>query len=102
MPTPLPPGALAMGARFLPGVGAPALGVPLSELRNLRVDLNHLRRDLAARLPEHLPAPTAGRRVAAIAAELVLARPPDRLLARPVVCSPGRRRASRRFPASWH
>ena len=71
------PGALYAGARFGPGAGA-VLGLPLAELRDVRVDLAELRPDLAERLPGDLDPREAARRVATIAAELLAAAPPDR------------------------
>ncbi len=71
------PGAVYAGARFGPGAGA-VLGLPLAELRDVRVDLAELRPDLAERLPGDLDPREAARRVAAIAAELLAAAPPDR------------------------
>ena len=42
MPVDHAPGAVLLGIRFRPGGGRPALGVPLSELRDRRVDLAEL------------------------------------------------------------
>jgi AraC-like DNA-binding protein len=72
------PGAVYAGARFGPAAGGAALGLPLSELRDRRVELTELRPDLAARLPGDLDPRDAAREVAAIAAELIAAAPPDR------------------------
>jgi len=44
------PGAVLLGIRFRPGAGGPALGLPLSELRDRRVDLAELDPVLAAQL----------------------------------------------------
>jgi AraC-like DNA-binding protein len=66
------PDAIFVGARFRPGAGGAALGLPLSELRDLRVDLADLDRGLAERLPGDLEPREAARRIAAIA----LAAPP--------------------------
>jgi hypothetical protein len=55
-PTVLPPGTVLVAARFRPGAGGVALGVPLSELLDQRIDVADLRRDVAGRLP------AAGRR----------------------------------------
>ena len=60
-------GSVFVGARFRPGAGGAALGLPLSELRDLRVDLDALRPDLAERLPADLEPREALRRIAAIA-----------------------------------
>ncbi len=69
-----------VGVRFRPGAGGPALGLPLSELRDRRVALEDLNPALARNLgvsdDPHVVAP----RLAAIAAELVNARPPDRVV----------------------
>jgi AraC-like DNA-binding protein len=62
------PDAVFVGARFRPGAGGAALGLPLSELRDLRVDLADLDRALAERLPADLEPREALRRVAEIAA----------------------------------
>jgi AraC-like DNA-binding protein len=66
------PGTVLVGARFRPGAGGAALGMPLSELRDLRVGLDELRPDLAARLPGDLDPLEALRRMA----EIALAAPP--------------------------
>ena len=62
------PEAVFVGARFRPGAGGAALGLPLSELRDLRVDLADLDRALAEWLPADLEPREALRRVAEIAA----------------------------------
>jgi AraC-like DNA-binding protein len=74
---PAAPGTVMVGARFLPGAGGPALGVPLSALRDLRVELAEEWPLLDRRLPADLTAPAALRRVAATAARLAAASPPD-------------------------
>lgn len=61
------PGTVFVGARFRPGAGGAALGLPLSELRDLRVELADLDRELAERLPADLDPREALRRVAEIA-----------------------------------
>jgi AraC-like DNA-binding protein len=66
-----PPTVFA-GARFQPGAGGAALGLPLSELRDLRVDLADLDAGLAERLPGDLEPREALRRLA----EIALAAPP--------------------------
>jgi AraC-like DNA-binding protein len=71
------PGTLFVGARFLPGAGGAALGLPLSELRDLRVDLADLDPAIARRLPPDLPLDDAFERVAASAALLATKSPPD-------------------------
>jgi AraC-like DNA-binding protein len=74
-----PPGTVLVGARFRPGAGGAALGVPLSELLDRRVDAADLPA-VPRRLPGSLPPAEAMRRVTRIAAELVTERPPDHLV----------------------
>ena len=50
--------SVLLGIRFRPGAGGAALGLPLSELRDRRVDLAELRPELAARLHAGLEPPT--------------------------------------------
>jgi AraC-like DNA-binding protein len=89
-PTQWRPGTVFVGARFRPGAGGAALGVPLSELLDQRVDADDLPGVPRGRLPGSLSPEEAMRRVAAIAALMVTERPPDglvleatRLLSRP-------------------
>jgi AraC-like DNA-binding protein len=56
---PAEPGAVLVGVRFRPGVGGGLLGVPLSELRDQRVDLADLRPELDRALPADLGADQA-------------------------------------------
>jgi AraC-like DNA-binding protein len=70
------PGEPIYGVRLLPGAGGPALGVPLSALRDQRVPLDQLRctRQPSGELdPADVPA-----WLLAFATELVAAGPPDR------------------------
>jgi AraC-like DNA-binding protein len=69
-PAPVAPaaGEVFVGARFRPGAGGPALGLPLSELRDRRVALAELDRRLAEALPPDLEPEEALRRLAALAA----------------------------------
>ena len=80
MPTPLPPGTILVGARFRPGAGGPALGIPLDELLNQRVDLHDLRPELARQFPATITPSKALQRVAATAAGLITEGPPDALV----------------------
>lgn len=80
MPTPLLPGTILVGARFRPGAGGPALGIPLHSLLNRRVDLSHLRPELAQRLPASLDLSRAMQLVAETAYELAGWGPPDVLV----------------------
>jgi AraC-like DNA-binding protein len=79
-PSARPPGAVFIGARFRPGAGGAALGVPLSELVDQRVHAADLPAVPAGRLPGSLAPEEAMRRVAAIASQMVTERPPDRLV----------------------
>lgn len=74
---PVAPGTVMIGARFLPGAGGPALGVPLSELRDQRVGAAELWPRLDRELPATLAPEVALGRVAAAAARLAAAGPPD-------------------------
>jgi AraC-like DNA-binding protein len=74
------PGTVLVGARFRPGAGGAALGVPLSELLDQRVDADDLPGVPRGRLPGSLSPEEAMRRVAAIATQMVTERPPDRLV----------------------
>jgi AraC-like DNA-binding protein len=76
-PTEMPGGTIIIGVRFRPAAGGPALGVPLGELRDLRVDLSHLRRSEARRLPGTLDPDTAMARVLDVAAALISDGAPD-------------------------
>jgi AraC-like DNA-binding protein len=64
-------GTVMLGVRFRPSAGGPALGIPLSELRDQRVDLEDLRRREARRLPGTLDPDTAVIRALELAAALV-------------------------------
>ena len=70
-------GTVILGVRFRPSAGGPALGVPLSELRDQRVDLADLRRRDASRLPGTLDLDTAAARALDVAASLVAEGEPD-------------------------
>jgi AraC-like DNA-binding protein len=80
VPDARPPGTVLVGARFRPGAGGAALGVPLSELLDQRVDAADLPAVPGGRLPGSLDPAEALRRMARIAAEMVTERPPDRLV----------------------
>ena len=64
-------GTVMVGVRFRPSAGGPAFGVPLSELRDLRVGLADLRRRDAGRLPGTLDPDVALARALDVAAALV-------------------------------
>lgn len=74
------PGAVLVGARFRPGAGGAALGLPLSELLDLRVAGADVPGVPDGRLSGGLPPGEALRRVALAAAQMVTQRPPDRLV----------------------
>ena len=82
VPMVLAPGTVIIGARFRPGAGGDALGLPLSELRDQRAGLTDLRRDLARRLPGSLEPQDAVICLTGMAARLAIARPPDRAVMR--------------------
>jgi AraC-like DNA-binding protein len=71
------PGGVLVGARFLPGSGGGALGLPLSELRDTRVDAAPLWPDLAQLLPPTLDPSTALARMRALGVHLTTTRPSD-------------------------
>jgi AraC-like DNA-binding protein len=77
VPTVIKAGTIIIGVRFRPWAGGPALGVPLSELRDQRVDLEDLRRRDARRLPGTLDPDTAVIRALELAAALVADGDPD-------------------------
>jgi AraC-like DNA-binding protein len=79
-PTELPPGTIIVGARFRPGAGGPATGLPLSDLRDQRVDLADCLPALARQLPADLPPTIALNLVTGLAAQLASAGPPDPLV----------------------
>ena len=81
-PAPLPAGTVLAGVRFRPGAGGSALGLPLAELQDLRVDAADLSAGLARRLPGSLPPQLAVRELLLIAGEALASRPPDRLALR--------------------
>ena len=72
------PGELILGVRFLPGAGGPALGVPLSDLRDRRIALSQLGLDPREELHGDADPRAALRVLEATAARLVAAGPPDR------------------------
>jgi AraC-like DNA-binding protein len=77
VPTVMTAGTVMVGVRFRPSAGGPALGLPLSELRDRRVGLADLRRGDARRLPGWLDPDTALARALDVAAALVAERAPD-------------------------
>jgi AraC-like DNA-binding protein len=82
MPTRIGAGTVVLGVRFRPSAGGPALGLPLSELRDQRVDLADLRPAQARRLPAALDPGAAAARLLDVAADLVGDGPPDPAMTR--------------------
>lgn len=80
MPAELPAGTIVVAARFHPGAGGPALGLPLTDLLNMRVDLADCLPGLASRLPADLPPAIALDLVTGLSAQLVSDGPPDPLV----------------------
>jgi AraC-like DNA-binding protein len=66
-----PAGTVMVGVRFRPPAGGPTLGVPLSELRDLRVDLAELLPAAARALPATLDPGIAAERALDVAGLLV-------------------------------
>ena len=91
------PGALIVGARFRAGAGQ-AVGVPLEELRDIRIPLDDLGLDLRGDL-DQAAAPGA---VARLALRLVAATPPDPAVqaAARLLRDPGRRVEGSRRPSA--
>jgi AraC-like DNA-binding protein len=86
-PSVSPPGTMMAGVRFAPGGGGPALGMPLSELLDLRVDAAELGSGQAAELARvdgGLPPAEALRLLVRITAEMVTDGPADPLVTRAV------------------
>jgi len=79
-PAQLPPGTVLVGARFWPGAGGPALGVPLAELRDQRVDLADCLPRLARQLPAGLTPERALAVLTAVCEEFATSGPPDHLV----------------------
>jgi AraC-like DNA-binding protein len=77
-PSHLPSGSVVVGARFRPGAGGPALGLPLADLRDQRVDLAAFLPALGRQLPADLPAELALDVMTLRIGELVTTGRPDR------------------------
>jgi AraC-like DNA-binding protein len=71
------PGELLFGVRFLPGAGGPALGTPLSELRDRRIAILELGLDPREQLNGETEPCAVPQLLAATAARLVVAGRPD-------------------------
>jgi AraC-like DNA-binding protein len=70
-------GAVMLGVRFRPSAGGPALGIPLSELRDLRADLADLRPAQARQLTASLDPQLAADQMLDMTAALVADGAPD-------------------------
>jgi AraC-like DNA-binding protein len=79
---PTDPGAVLVGVRFRPGAGGGLLGVPLSELRDQRVDLADLRPELDRALPADLDPDQAVGRLTRLTGQLAEATAADRAVRR--------------------
>jgi AraC-like DNA-binding protein len=77
VPTTMPSGTIILGARFRPSAGGPALGFPLSELRDQRADLADLRPAQARQLTAALDPEVAAAQMLDVTAALVADRAPD-------------------------
>ena len=77
VPTTMTAGTVMLGVRFRPSAGGPALGIPLSELRDQRVDLADLRPSHARRRSAALDADTAAALALDVTAALVADGAPD-------------------------
>jgi len=75
-----PPDTALVGVRFRPGAGGPALGIPLAELRDQRVDVAGLVPWLARNLPPDLEPEETFARMTQISRQLATDAPPDRLV----------------------
>ena len=71
------PGTVFAGVRFRPAAGGQALGLPLSELRDQRVPLGDLRRDIARGLPAALSPAEAAARILDATGALLADSSPD-------------------------
>jgi AraC-like DNA-binding protein len=71
VPTQMMAGTVLVGVRFRPSAGGPAFGVPLSELRDQRIDLTDLRSGDAKGLPGTLDPDTALAAALDVAASLI-------------------------------
>jgi len=78
----LPAGTMLVGVRLRPGAGGPALGLPLVELRDQRVDLAGILPEFAKRLPGDLSAGAALAQLTAMVTGLAAEQAPDPLVTR--------------------
>ena len=76
----IPAGTVLVGARFWPGAGGPALGVPLAELRDQRIEVADCLPRLAGQLPADLTPERALSVITAACHDFVAAGPADNLV----------------------
>jgi AraC-like DNA-binding protein len=79
-PADMPPGTIFVGARFWPGAGGPAFGLPLADLRDQRVDLADAMPGLVRHLQADLTPAQALATITRLSGQLVAAAPPDQLV----------------------
>jgi AraC-like DNA-binding protein len=70
-------GTVFVGVRFRPAAGGQVLGLPLSELRDQRVPLADVRRDIARGLPASLSPAEAAARILDVTGALIADGSPD-------------------------
>jgi AraC-like DNA-binding protein len=80
-PAALRPGTVLVGARFAPGAGGAAFGLPLSELRDARAPAEEVRPGLGDRLAGDLEPAAAAAAIAEVAGELARKGGVDRAMA---------------------
>jgi len=81
-PSTMPPATVLVGARFRPGAGGPVLGIPLTEVLNLRVDAAEIP-SLHGRIPPaDLPPDLALPALAGLVTHLASQGPGDRAMTR--------------------
>lgn len=92
-PVAVPSGTVLIGARFRPGAGGSGLGLPLDQIRDMRVDLLDLDAAAARSLPGWLEPDEALRRLIVAVGRMVSSRAPDPLVARGarLLAAPGAR-----------
>lgn len=76
-PAVIPPRTVLVGVRFRPGAGGPALGIPLADVRDQRIDVAELVPWLARKLPAELSPEEIFCRITHISGQLTSQAPPD-------------------------
>jgi AraC-like DNA-binding protein len=72
-----PPRTVLVGVRFRPGAGGPALGIPLADVRDQRIEVAELVPWLARKLPAELSPEEIFCRITHISGQLTSQAPPD-------------------------